>query len=79
MKAVTIHNLETGQVWTEIVNADGPKWIDSARPALDLAVARGRLNSPLQPQIQVSVRVATQTEIAARVAEMKLTRALRFS
>ncbi len=79
MKAVTIHNTKTGDCWTEIVHAEGPKWIDSARPALDLSVARRRLGNANQKDLQLSVRFATQSEVAARLEELKLARALRFS
>jgi hypothetical protein len=80
MKAVIIQNKASNQIWTEVVPVDDrAKWIDAARAALDLSVARGRLKSANQPDLDVRVRVATQPEIAARIEELKLARALRFS
>lgn len=80
MHTVLIRDVQSGQEWCETVPAGhGSKWIDIARAALDMSVARGRLKDPNQPQLHVTVRVSTQQEIAARIEEMKLARALRFS
>lgn len=79
MKAIIIHDLVSGEKWTEIVAPEGHKWIDAARAGLDLAVLRRRLKHVLQTGVEVSVRTATQAEIASRMEELKLARALRFS
>lgn len=80
MHTVVIRDEKSAQEWSEVVQAQkGAKWIDIARAALDLSVARGRLTDPNQLQLKVHVRMSTQQEVAARIEEMKLARALRFS
>ena len=80
MHTVVIRNEQSTQEWSEVIQAHADaKWINIARAALDLSVARGRLTDPNQPQLKVQVRKSTQQEIAARIDEMKLARALRFS
>jgi len=79
MKAVTIHDQKSDKTWTEVVDPDGPKWIDAARAALDISVSRGLIADAWQPHLQLSVRVATQQEIAQRIEEMRIATALKRS
>lgn len=80
MKAVVIYDRVLDKTWSEVVAADAnSKWIDVARAALEVSVARRRIQSVDQAGLQIEIRVATKAEIAQRLEEKRLACALRFS